>query len=66
MFQELLPPDQPHIGARNVEAARRALARDKISVVAEDVGGDFGRSIHFDLGDGRLRVSSQARGQIEI
>ncbi len=66
MFQELLPPGQPHIGARNVDAARLALARDKISVVAEDVGGDFGRSIHFDLLDGRLRVSSQARGQIEI
>ncbi len=66
MFQELLPLDQPHIGARNVDAARHALARDQIPVVAEEVGGDFGRSIHFDLGDGRLCVSSQARGQIEI
>jgi chemotaxis protein CheD len=66
MFQELLPADQPHLGARNVDAARVALTRDGISIVAEDVGGDFGRSIHFDLADGRLRVSSQARGQIEI
>ncbi len=66
MFQELLPPDQPHIGARNVDAARLALARDGVSIVAEDVGGDFGRSIHFDLEDGRLRVSSQLRGHVEI
>ncbi len=66
MFQELLPPNQPHIGARNVDAARQALARGGISIVAEDVGGDYGRSIHFDLGDGRLRVSSQAHGHVEV
>lgn len=66
MFQELLPPDQPHLGARNIDAARQALARDGIAIVAEDVGGDFGRSIHFDLADGRLRVSSQAHGPVEL
>ncbi len=66
MFQDLLPQNQPHLGERNVGAARAALARDGITVVAEEVGGDFGRAIHFDLNDGRLRISSYRHGHVEI
>ena len=50
------------IGARNIAAARAALAEIGISVVAEDVGGDFGRTVEFDLASGALTVRA-ARGR---
>jgi chemotaxis protein CheD len=66
MFQELMPPDRIHIGERNVAAARAALARDRIEIVAEDVGGENGRSLHFDLEDGRVRITRRGLGHVEL
>jgi chemotaxis protein CheD len=66
MFQDLLPQDRPNIGRRNVSAARKILARIGIPIVAEDVGGEFGRSIDFDLSDGRIQISSQGKNRVEI
>ncbi len=66
MFKELLPRNRPHIGERNVEAARVALADEGISIAAEEVGGEFGRSLSFDLSNGRVVVSSQEKGHVEI
>ncbi len=66
MFQDLMPKNGPHIGERNVVAARSALGRTGIAIVAEEVGGDFGRSVDFDLADGRVRVSSHGRENVDI
>lgn len=46
------------MGLRNVEASRAALAAANVAVVGEDVGGDAGRSVSFDVGSGEVRVSS--------
>jgi chemotaxis protein CheD len=62
MFSNLLPPAAPTIGARNVEAARRALADAGIAVTAEDVGEFHGRSVTLSATDGRMEVRSIARG----
>ena len=40
------------LGARNVEAARELLAAEQIRVVAEDVGGDLGRKLVFEVQTG--------------
>ena len=40
------------LGARNVEAARQLLAAAQIRVVAEDVGGDLGRKLLFEVQTG--------------
>ncbi len=53
---------QGGIGARNIAAARAALSEIGISVAAEDVGGDFGRTVEFDLASGALTVRA-ARGR---
>ena len=45
-----------HIGQQNVEIAREMLARKKVAVVAEDVGGNVGRKIAFDTATGQLAV----------
>jgi chemotaxis protein CheD len=66
MFQDLLPKDQPNIGQRNVAAARSTLAKSSIPIVGEEVGGDSGRSIDFDLADGSITVSSQGKTRVEI
>lgn len=44
------------LGARNVQAARAACAAHDIPIVGEAVGGDFGRSVYFDVSTGRLHV----------
>jgi len=62
MFSSLLPRGAPTIGARNVEASRRALETAGIAVVGEDVGLEHGRSVYLRLADGQVEVRSLARG----
>ena len=66
MLPELVPPDGIRIGERNVAAARSALARHGIEIVAEDVGGDNGRSLRFHLEDGRVRVTRHGKSHVEL
>ncbi len=46
------------IGAQNVEQARKTLAEQNIPIVAEETGGNVGRTIHFDLASGVCSVES--------
>lgn len=62
MFEQLLPMGSVPLGARNVVAARAACAAAGIPVVAEDTGGGHGRSVYFDVQDGRMLVRSVAHG----
>ena len=62
MFANLLPAGGINIGDRNVAAARQALEANHVPVVAEDVGSDHGRSVHFHLDDGRVEVRSLNKG----
>jgi chemotaxis protein CheD len=62
MFANLLPSGGINIGERNVAAARQALERSGIHIVAEDVGSDHGRSVYFHLDDGRVEVRSLKKG----
>ena len=58
MFAALLAPGAMHMGERNVVAAREALRRAAVPLVAEAVGGERGRSIRFHVGDGRVDIRS--------
>lgn len=51
------------VGARNIEAARKALAAARVPVVAEDVGGESGRTVSFDVSTGTVRVRSVRGGE---
>lgn len=62
MFANLLPTGNINIGDRNVIAARKVLASHGVPIVAEDVGSDHGRSVHFFLDDGRVEVRSLKKG----
>lgn len=51
------------VGARNIAAARIALAAARVEVVGEDVGGESGRTVTFDLSTGEVRVRSVRGGE---
>ena len=64
MFRDLLPPDQPHMGERNVRASREALKDAGIPVLGEEVGGTWGRTVRFHLADGRIQITSPGRPEV--
>ena len=50
----------PTIGMKNVDAVKAALSANKIRLVAEDVGGPYGRRVAFNIGTGiaTIRISN--------
>jgi chemotaxis protein CheD len=66
MFRQLLGVGGINMGERNVEATRAALADARIRVVAEDVGGEYGRSVYFDVATGVVTVRSLKSGDVTL
>jgi chemotaxis protein CheD len=62
MFASLAPPGTIQMGERNVVASRQALSTLGIPLVAEAVGGDYGRTVRLFVSTGRVEVSSVAHG----
>lgn len=58
MFAALTPAGSEHIGKRNTTACRAALEAIGVPIVGESVGGEAGRSLRFDVAQGRLMVWS--------
>lgn len=65
MFAALLPSGI-NMGQRNVDATRKALYRLNIPVVAEDVGGEYGRSVRLVAATGAMTVRSLMGGDREL
>jgi chemotaxis protein CheD len=55
-----------NMGQRNIDATRKALYRLNIPVVAEDVGGEYGRSVRFVAATGAMTVRSLMGGDREL
>lgn len=66
MFGALLPSGGINMGERNVLSCRQALSDAGIPLAAQDVGGDYGRSVYFHLDDGRVLVRSLKSGDRAI
>ncbi len=60
MFGELI---QTSIGQRNVAETREQLKRFSIFLAAEDVYGNWGRTILFNLNTGEVVISSYRHGE---
>lgn len=54
------------IGLRNVLSAKEFLEQMKIPVIAEDTGGNYGRTIELSSNDGKLIVKTIGHGVKEI
>jgi chemotaxis protein CheD len=65
MFAALLSSGT-NMGQRNIIATRAALEKLGIRVVAEDVGGEYGRSVRVDSATGVMRVRSLMGGDREL
>ncbi|AET70271.1 chemotaxis protein [Desulfosporosinus orientis DSM 765] len=63
MFSFPGKPPVLKIGDRNAEAVEQELKKHGIPLLAADVGGSFGRTIHFDVGTGELRVRTINHGE---
>lgn len=66
MFGNLIPAGTIQMGERNLIATRRALNAHNIPILAEAVGGDAGRSVHFQVETGVVRISSVKAGVQEL
>ncbi|ADL07885.1 chemotaxis protein CheD [Thermosediminibacter oceani] len=62
MFQIKSDNNIMKIGKRNVEAVKKKLAKIKIDIVAEDVEGNYGRTIEFCCDTGKLTVKTIGHG----
>lgn len=63
MFAGLAPPGTIQMGERNVVASRHSLHQHGIPLVAEAVGGGYGRTVRLCVADGSLEIRSVAHGQ---
>ena len=63
MFSFPGKPTVLKIGDRNAEAVEAELKRLGIPLVIADVGGSFGRTIHFDVSNGELKVRTINHGE---
>jgi len=66
MFSSI-PLDSPfNVGGKNIDKAREILASYGIKVVGEDTGGNYGRTIFFDLDTGKVRIKTVFQGEKEV
>lgn len=63
MFAQLLPQGGVNMGERNILAARKTLQAAGVPITAEDTGGEYGRSVYFHVGTGRVTVRSIKAGE---
>lgn len=63
MFSFSGKPPILKIGDRNAEAVEQVLKKNGIPLLVADVGGSFGRTIHFDVGTGELRIRTINHGE---
>jgi chemotaxis protein CheD len=58
--------DTMRIGPRNVDSSKEMLNRYRIPLLAEDTGGNYGRTIEFDCETGILLLRSVQHGVKEL
>jgi chemotaxis protein CheD len=66
MFSFLGGSDSMRIGPRNVEACKSMLQQAHIKIVAEDTGGNCGRTIELDAATGILQIRTVNQGVKEV
>ena len=66
MFKFTSDKDSMRIGPRNVEAVKIQLRKNGIPIVAEDTGGNSGRTIEFDPATSKLNIRTVNQGVTDI
>lgn len=66
MFAFSNATDIMRVGTRNAETCKQILKRNGIRVIAEDTGGNYGRTVSIDLNTGSYKVKTIDRGEKNI
>lgn len=66
MFTFANATDVMRVGERNAEAVRMLLKKMDIRVIADDTGGNYGRTVELRLDTGIYRVRTIAQGEKEL
>jgi chemotaxis protein CheD len=61
-----ISPNTFDVGRRNIQCAKQTLKKEKIHIIAEDVGGKKGRTISFDLRTGLIEIKTSGEKRKEI
>jgi chemotaxis protein CheD len=62
MFEEFMDDIENCIGKRNVKKGKEILKDLGIRLLSQDVGGNYGRSVKFQLSDGNIYITSYKTG----
>ena len=54
------------IGKNNISKVKQILDENKIKIIAEDVGGNYGRTVDFYLDTGDVKIKTLSRDDITI
>ena len=63
MFSSIPVESIFNIGARNAEVAKKIFSTNSIKLVAEDIGGNSGRTIFVDAATGQVAVKTLFHGE---
>ena len=66
MFTFTNATDIMRVGERNAEAVRLVLRKLEIRLIAEDTGGNYGRTVELKLDTGVFRVKTIDKGEKEL
>jgi chemotaxis protein CheD len=66
MFQFSNASEMMRIGLRNVAAVKEMLSQLRIPIIAEDTGGNYGRTIEINSENGALLIKTIGHGVKEI
>jgi chemotaxis protein CheD len=66
MFTFANATDVMRVGERNTEAVRVLLKKMDIRLIADDTGGNYGRTVELQLDTGIYRVRTIAKGEKEL
>ncbi|HEX7240799.1 MAG TPA: chemotaxis protein CheD [Longimicrobiaceae bacterium] len=66
MFASLMTTGSLNMGERNVISSRQVLRELGIPVLGEEVGADYGRSVRFHVGKGKVLVTSVGREDVSL
>lgn len=66
MFTFANATDIMRVGERNTEAVKAVLKKIDVKIVAEDTGGNYGRTVELKLDSGVYRVKTIDKGEKEL
>jgi len=63
MFEDFMDDVENSIGNRNVIKGKEILKKLGITLLSHDTGGNYGRSVKFQLSDGKVFITSYKTGE---